>query len=64
MKQITFADRLRYQFDNLMAKGTIALPQPGRRLCGSGPTTQFLHGSRSGQTAWRDSYRLPPAGFG
>ncbi|MBE7467799.1 MAG: potassium transporter TrkA [Anaerolineae bacterium] len=25
MKQITFADRLRYQFDNTMSKGTIAL---------------------------------------
>lgn len=25
MKQITFADRLRYQFDNIMSKGTIAL---------------------------------------
>ncbi|HXV42408.1 MAG TPA: potassium transporter TrkA, partial [Anaerolineae bacterium] len=25
MKQITFSDRLRYQFDNIMSKGTIAL---------------------------------------
>ena len=25
MKQITFTDRLRYQFDNTMSKGTIAL---------------------------------------
>ena len=25
MKQITFADRLRYQFDNTMSRGTVAL---------------------------------------